>query len=266
MNSNPPPQPYPWRLFWLLVAAQVFAVLAIIPIALDIVRLVSSRVPTPTIPIPLLILIGAVENFLLLAFTLWLGLKLSRRLGLGVPLLEAWVMKRPVSKTEVAGVLKSGVLFGLPVGIVLLLALLWLSWRLPNLPLVVIANLPLWKRVLVCFYGGIYEELLTRLFLLTLLAWLFDRGWRKTVPGLSNWAFWLANFLAALLFGLGHLPTASLFLPITTLVVVAAILFNGVAGVAFGYLYRRRGLEAAMVAHFIADFVIYVVGSSLVKR
>jgi membrane protease YdiL (CAAX protease family) len=262
MNSKP----YPWRLFWLLLAAQVFAVLSIVPIALDIVRLVSSRVPAPTIPIPLLILIGAVENFLLLAFTLWLGLKLSRRLGLGAPLLEAWVTKKPVSKTEVRAALKSGALSGLLVGAGLLLALVWLSSRLPNLPPVVVANLPLWKRVLLCFYGGIYEELLTRLFLLTLLAWLFDRGWRKREPGLSNPAFWLANFLAALLFGLGHLPTASLFLPITTLVIVAAILFNGVAGVTFGYLYRRRGLEAAMLAHFIADFVIYVVGSSFLKR
>jgi hypothetical protein len=28
----------------------------------------------------------------------------------------------------------------------------------------------------------------------------------------------------------------------------------------FGVLYRKRGLEAAMLAHFTADFVLYVVG------
>jgi hypothetical protein len=30
-----------------------------------------------------------------------------------------------------------------------------------------------WKRVLACFYGGIAEELLLRLFLMTLMAWVF---------------------------------------------------------------------------------------------
>lgn len=70
----------------------------------------------------------------------------------------------------------------------------------------------------------------------------------------------------AIIFGLGHLPSTSLFLPITTLVVVAAILLNGVAGIGFGFLYRKHGLEAAMIAHFPADFAIYVVGAALLKH
>ena len=35
---------------------------------------------------------------------------------------------------------------------------------------------------------------------------------------------------------------------------------NGIAAIPFGYLYWKRGLESAMIAHFCADFVIYVVG------
>ncbi len=49
-------------------------------------------------------------------------------------------------------------------------------------------------------------------------------------------------------------------MPITPLVVAVALSFNGIAAVVFGVLYRKRELEAAMVAHFTADFVIYVVG------
>ena len=52
---------------------------------------------------------------------------------------------------------------------------------------------------------------------------------------------------------------------ITPLVVVAALVLNGIAGIAFGYLYRKHGLESAMIAHFSADFMIYVVGTSLLK-
>jgi membrane protease YdiL (CAAX protease family) len=49
-------------------------------------------------------------------------------------------------------------------------------------------------------------------------------------------------------------------MPITPLVVAVALSLNGIAAVVFGVLYRKRGLEAAMIAHFTADFVIYVVG------
>ena len=49
-------------------------------------------------------------------------------------------------------------------------------------------------------------------------------------------------------------------MPITAPVVVAALLLNGIAALAFGWLYRRYSLEAAMVAHFTTDFLLYVVG------
>ena len=266
MNPIRPSPKYPWRLFWCLFAADVFAVLTIIPIALDILPSISSRVGPAPFPMPVVILIGVAQNLALLALFVWLGLKLSRRLGLGTPFLESWLMKKSaLTRDEVAGSLKEALLIGIVLGIVLLIALLLLAPRLPNLPLLVLAKLPIWKRFLLCFYGGIYEELLTRMFLLSLFAWLIDRGWRKVVPSLSTRAFWLANVLAALLFGLGHLPSASLFMKITPLVVVAAIVLNGLAGIAFGYLYRRRGLESAMVAHFTADFVIYVIGAGFLK-
>ena len=143
--------------------------------------------------------------------------------------------------------------------------LLALVPRLPNLPFVAVARVSISKRFLMCFYGGVYEELLTRLFLLTLIAWIANRSWRNTALKLSSSAFWLANIFAAVIFGLGHLPSASLFMPITPLVVVAALLLNGVAGIAFGYLYRRDGLEAAMIAHFTCDLVIWVVGPMFIK-
>ena len=79
---------------------------------------------------------------------------------------------------------------------------------------------------------------------------------------LSSRAFWIANILVAILFGLSHLPSASLVMPITPLVVAAALSLNGIAAIAFGLLYRQRGLESAMIAHFTADFVLYVVGVS----
>src|SRR5215469_10778690 len=51
----------------------------------------------------------------------------------------------------------------------------------------------LWKRVLATVYGGIDEELLVRLFLLLLLAWLIGLAWHAPGGSPSLGALWLAN-------------------------------------------------------------------------
>jgi membrane protease YdiL (CAAX protease family) len=260
-------QPYPWRIFWCLLIAAILSALSIIPIASEMRGAMTTQLELPNIPLPLLIAVGAVQNLAILALIVWLGVKLSRSLGLRAPLLESWVARSEVEVNSIAKqTLKSGLLTGIAVGIVLLISLLALVPRLPNLPFVIAARLPTWKRFLACFYGGIYEEVLTRLFLLSLIAWIANRSWRKGALRLSDSAFWFANIFSALLFGLGHLPSASLFMPITPLVVVGALLLNGFAGIIFGYLYRKRGLEAAMIAHFSGDFVVYVLGPTLLKH
>ena len=53
---------------------------------------------------------------------------------------------------------------------------------------------------------------------------------------------------------------------ITPEIVLLAVALNGIAAIPFGYLYWRRGLEAAMIAHFCADFSIYVVGVAFLKN
>jgi membrane protease YdiL (CAAX protease family) len=45
---------------------------------------------------------------------------------------------------------------------------------------------------------------------------------------------------------------------LTPALIARALILNGIPGIAFGWLYWRRGLEAAMVAHFSADLVLHV--------
>ena len=118
-----------------------------------------------------------------------------------------------------------------------------------------------WQGLLASFYGGINEEILLRLFLLTLLAWLgkFIHHTPEGRPTLI--ILWIANILAAILFGLGHLPATAQLINITPLVIVRAIVLNGLAGVIFGYLYWTRGLESAMLSHFSADIVLHVLSA-----
>lgn len=71
---------------------------------------------------------------------------------------------------------------------------------------------------------------------------------------------WIANLLAAILFGLGHLPaTAALGLHIDAMLVTRALVLNGLGGLVFGWFYWSMGLEAAMVCHFSADIVLHII-------
>ena len=115
-----------------------------------------------------------------------------------------------------------------------------------------------WKGFLASFYGGINEEILLRLCVMSFLVWLGRFVSKTTAGGPTLTVLWIANILAALLFGLGHLPATSALVPLTPLVVTRALVLNGLIGVGFGYLYFKHGLESAMISHFSADLVLHV--------
>lgn len=260
------PRRFPWRVLWLLLAACLAGAAAAIPLVLELFLPAIQSGPPPPMSLPLLVVIGVVQNLLLFAVAIGLGILLARKMGLlGVPLLESWLYGEE-SPVRLRDSLKFGALVGIAVGIVLLIILLPVAPHLPGLPFVSAARVALWKRVLICFYGGIDEEVLTRLFLLTLLAWLGVRIFQRNKAQLAPATFWAANIIVAILFGLGHLPSASMVMHITPTVVVLALVLNGIAAIPFGYLYWQRGLEAAMIAHFCADFVVYVVGPAFLKN
>jgi len=98
---------------------------------------------------------------------------------------------------------------------------------------------------------------------LSLLALLFRTiarwGSSDATAVLPSGVFWAANIVTALLFGLGHLPATAAIVPLTAPLVVRAVVLNGAAGLVFGWLYKRFGLEWAMASHFGADLVLHVV-------
>ena len=112
-------------------------------------------------------------------------------------------------------------------------------------------------------YGGITEELLVRWGLLTAFAWAIHavRGRRGDAgEAVESSTAWAAIVLAALLFGVGHLPALMTVVEPTPTLVARTVALNAVVGVGFGWLYWRKSLEAAMVAH--ATFHVALVGVS----
>ena len=97
-------------------------------------------------------------------------------------------------------------------------------------------------------YGGVIEEVMLRLFMMSLVAFLLHKVFgRQEKPGTAILA--LANVIAALLFAAGHLPATFMLLGSSPLIIFRCFLLNGGFGLLFGWLYRKYGLRYAMIAH-----------------
>lgn len=98
-------------------------------------------------------------------------------------------------------------------------------------------------------YGGVIEEVMLRLFWLSLVAFLLHLIFAKGQGTPSRAILVSANVIAALLFAIGHLPATAVLLGITPMIVFRCILLNGGIGLLFGWLYYRFGLRYSMIAH-----------------
>lgn len=116
-------------------------------------------------------------------------------------------------------------------------------------------------------YGGIFEEVMLRLFfmsLITLILYkLFARN--KAKNDIPLIIYWISIFIAAVVFGLGHLPaTLVTFGNVNGFIIMRMLLMNGIGGVVFGYLYWKRGLEYSIIAHMFAHVFMQLVWLPLV--
>ena len=105
-------------------------------------------------------------------------------------------------------------------------------------------------------YGGVVEEVMMRLFLMSLLAFV---GWKvffRKEEKAPDAVVVIANVLSAMLFAAGHLPaTVLIFGGITPILLVRCFLLNGGFGLFFGRLYRKHGIQYAILGHMLAHIV-----------
>jgi len=152
---------------------------------------------------------------------------------------------------------------GLIIGIILLITVYLLSQKaLPQVKARFIAekDIPIWKRLVIADYSGILEEVIFRLCILSLIAWVIGLAWHAGLEQPSSGAEWAANFVAAVAFGLIHLPRWSAQTKLTSGLIITVIIINGLGSLAFGYLFFAHGIEAAILAHMVGDTVLHVIG------
>jgi hypothetical protein len=255
-----------WPEFAVLFGAAVVGIACVMPytveLTADALKKAQERMRQPGW---VLVLLQSAQSVVLFGVATGLGLLIAHHIGLGAPLVEGLLAGRSITAQALAFIAPALIL-GVATSLAMLALEITVFW--PRLPQAMRETVPipaLWKRLLASIYGGIDEEILLRLFLLSLLAWLIGLAWHLPGGKPTLGALWLANLIVAVIFGLSHLPATAALVKLNPLLVVRAILLNGIVGVAAGYLFWRYGLEAAILAHFSADLVFHGIGDSIAQ-
>ncbi len=103
--------------------------------------------------------------------------------------------------------------------------------------------------------GGIIEEVMMRLFFMSLCAFILSRLFYKNENAIPIRVYVIANILAAILFAAGHIPSTMTMTELTPVILLRCFIFNGGLGLGFGYLYRKHGIGYAMIAHGLAHLI-----------
>ena len=98
-------------------------------------------------------------------------------------------------------------------------------------------------------YGGVIEEVMLRLFWMTLAVFVLWKVFDRKNERPSTAILITANVIAALLFAAGHLPATATMIGLSPMIVFRCFLLNGGLGLLFGWLYRKYGLRYSMIAH-----------------
>jgi hypothetical protein len=213
---------------------------------LPVVAGVLSQLPKSKLPLPLLLALGGAQNALFVAGASAVVVHVGRPIGLRTPAVEAWAEGRPVGR-ELARVLGPGLALGV-------LGAAFATLAAPEL-VAYLCTVSLPARLL---YGGIVEELILRGGLMTLLAWgahrIFQRQGGPLRPGVAAVAVTIANAV----FAAGHLPMLHMsHVPSPGRTALAIF----VVALPWGWLYFRRGLEAAVTAHASFHAVVAAVAA-----
>jgi hypothetical protein len=257
-STTPSNTPHFFKTFLALLGLGLLGVISLIPMVLG--QLDSLPPELAEMPPALLVVISMLNPLILLVISILIGNLLAHRVGLrslvaekvsnGAPL---WPRLRPTIPMAFG----LGILYSL---IALGSDQLMSAFDGTDLVVEPTTIAGLFSQLLMgILYGGITEEILLRWGVMSLLVWIgwrvFQRGTGQAHPVLV----WSAIILAAVLFGVAHLPAMASLVELTPLIIFRTILLNALGGLLFGWLYWRHSLETAMVAHAAVHVGFFII-------
>jgi hypothetical protein len=238
-----------WKLFFILLGLSLISIACVFPYVLTLQGELIKQLGQP---IWLIFIAQFFQSLVLFSVAIFFGLFFTKRIGFQLPLIEAILEKRDSKKIR-EDILGKSVLWGIAAAAII--------YIMDNLFTILGATItthqnyaPVWQKLLAALYGGTTEEILMRLFLMAFFVWVSMKLFKQMKP--SNAVIIVSIFLAAVIFGLGHLPLTASLTVLSPLIVIRAVVLNGIGGIIFGWLFWKKGLESAMTAHFTADIFL----------
>lgn len=244
-----------FTLFALLLLASMPGIFIASYRQVDTLRRTLARSKGPVPSRSNLVVLGVVQNTVLVAIAAAIGTALAPRVGLSAPIFEAIANGEPIPSDLSEMVLPTLAVTAILVVPFLLAYYGYIRPRLGKETVKVVEEiriqLGLSGRLL---FGGLVEEILTRWGLMTLIVWL---GALVIDPPTST-VYWAAIVISGLLFGVGHLP--GLFAAgaqKSSLLYISAVGSNLWVSLGLGWLYWQYGLIAAVAGHMLFHLAWY---------
>jgi hypothetical protein len=238
-----------------IVLIVVYAVLAGVSVFLP----KGDSVPTQTVPLPAPLPVMALASgglvFIAYGGLGLLGFLLARKLGLP----EIW----DAAVTNRQRFLIPA-LVGIAIGLLIILGDVIFS---PINGMGHFPHPPFPTSLIAAITAGIGEETLFRLFFTSFWTWLVSRvilrgRWQTPV-------YWIVSVLAAIAFGVSHMPGIMFlqgwtdFSQVPPVLLVEIIFLNGILGMAAAWLFKKFGFLAPVGVHLWADIVWHVLWGAL---
>lgn len=194
---------------------------------------------------------------ILLLIAVLIGTALHEKVNLSVPNISAALNIKPSNITW-AEQLRSGILLGIIAGVLITIVGLVFRSSLPQ-EFVALGEKMKVTPIARFGYGGFTEEILMRYGFMTLIVWVIYKITKQLKPH----TYWLGIIIATFLFAFGHFPVVYNAVKNPSIALLSYVLIgNASAGIFFGWLYWKKGLEAAFIAHIFAH-IIMMIGESV---
>jgi len=241
-----------WKIFFILLGLSIVSVVCVFPYVLSLQGELLKKIGQP---IEFIFLAQLVQSLILFSVVIFFGLFFTKKINFQLPLIEAFLEKGGYKKI-LKNILGKSILMGAAAAIIIYV--LDALFTFFGASISTHQNYaPVWQKLLAALYGGTTEEILMRLFLMSFFIWLSMKMFKHNQP--TKTGIIISIFLAAIIFGLGHLPITASLTTLTPLIIARAVVLNGVGGIIFGWLFWKKGLESAMIAHFTADIFLLTI-------
>lgn len=166
--------------------------------------------------------------------TAWIGLKLSDRLNINMPILRNWEMGRTINRIEIKSLLAKSILIGFIIAAITLIGNQFIST--PTNPG------GFFTRISTTIWASFVTETISHLFILSGLIILIKNKWGSLI---------ISSLIFVVLF---HLNSNYV---LTTTIYLGTI--NFVAITITGYLFIKLGFEYAILTHMIMHFILLAI-------